>query len=80
MRHGTWGRGAAAFPAALIAAILGGIVVLYIPGIAGMVVMLDLTPAQATMSIAPFIPGDLIKAALTSALYRARPDSVLSRG
>lgn len=77
-------RGAAVFPAALIAAILGGIVVLYIPGIAGMVAMLDLTPVQATVSMAPFIPGDLIKAgltaALTSALYRARPGSVLSRG
>lgn len=77
-------RGAAVVPAALIAAILGGIVVLYIPGIAGMVAMLDLTPAQATLSMAPFIPGDLVKAgltaALTAALYRARPESVLSRG
>lgn len=76
-------RGAPVFPAAIIAAVIGGIVVLYIPGILGMVAMLDLTVTQATLSMAPFIPGDLIKAglaaALTSALYKARPSSVLSR-
>ena len=71
-------------PAALIAAILGGILVLYVPGILGMVAMLELTPAQATVSMLPFIPGDLIKAGLaavlTASLHRARPASVLSRG
>lgn len=77
-------RRAAVFPAALIASMLGGIVVLYVPGILGMVAMLDLTPLQATISMAPFIPGDLLKAglaaALTASLYKARPASVLSRG
>ena len=76
-------RGTPVFPAAIIAAILGGIVVLYIPGILGMSAMLDMTLTQATVSMAPFIPGDLIKAGLaaglTAALYKARPSSVLSR-
>src|SRR6056297_203200 len=76
-------RGTPVFPAALIAAILGGILVLYIPGILGMAAMLDMTVTQASLSMAPFIPGDLIKAglaaALTASLYKARPTSVLSR-
>lgn len=77
-------RRAPVFPSALVAAVLGGILVLYVPGILGMVVMLDLTPVQAAVSMAAFVPGDLIKAglaaALTASLYKARPASVLSRG
>jgi biotin transport system substrate-specific component len=76
-------RKAPVFPAALLAAVLGGIVVLYIPGILGMMVMLNLTLKQAAISMLPFIPGDVIKAglaaALTASLYKARPASVLSR-
>lgn len=66
-----------------VAAAMGGIVVLYIFGIAGMSVMLDKTPAQAALLTAAFVPGDMLKAVLagmiTSALARARPASVPSR-
>lgn len=70
-------------PAAGIAAALGGIPVLYIPGILGMMVMLDMSAGKAAVSMLPFIPGDLIKAvlagAITAALARARPGLVASR-
>lgn len=67
----------------MVGAVLGGIVVLYIPGIIGMSIALDKSLAEAAGFATPFIPGDIIKAVLagfvTSALARARPDSVLSR-
>lgn len=69
--------------AALLASALGGIVTLYVPGIAGMAIVLDKSLAQAAALALPFIPGDLVKAViaglLTGALARARPGSVLSR-
>ena len=68
---------------AIIAATVGGIVVLYIPGIIGMAIVLDKPLPEAAALALPFIPGDLIKAAiagvLTSALAKARPASLLSR-
>lgn len=69
--------------AAGLAASLGGIVVLYLFGIMGMMMMLQKGPLEATMLVAAFIPGDIIKAVLagliTAGLLRARPRSVLSR-
>ncbi|KAF0675922.1 biotin transporter BioY [Profundibacterium mesophilum] len=66
-----------------IASVIGGIVVLYVPGIIGMAAMLDKTLPQASLLALPFIPGDLVKAVLaglvTAALARARPGAVLSR-
>ncbi|MCX7566685.1 biotin transporter BioY [Sulfitobacter sp. F26169L] len=69
--------------AAGIAAILGGVVVLYVFGIAGLAIALDRPVGQAALLVTAFIPGDIIKAVLaaliTAALYRARPNSVPSR-
>lgn len=77
---GLWMERVAPRPTALhgfLAASLGGIVVLYAFGIIGMSVALGISPWQALILTAAFIPGDLIKAAvagmITAALWRARP-------
>lgn len=66
-----------------VAAVVGGIIVLYAFGIPGMAIMLDKTLVESTALITAFIPGDVIKAALagmlTAALVKVRPASVLSR-
>lgn len=66
----------------IAAAMLGGVVVLYIPGILGMAIALDLPVVEAGLLVLAFVPGDLVKAVIagliTSYLVRARPDSVLS--
>ncbi|SEK75101.1 biotin transporter BioY [Pacificibacter marinus] len=68
---------------AAIASVVGGIIVVYIFGVIGMSYTLNKTIPEATMLVTAFIPGDLIKAivagAVTVALYKARPKSVLSR-
>lgn len=70
--------------AAGIAAIIGGVVVLYIFGITGLSLVLDRSVAEAALLVTAFIPGDLVKAVLagliTAALHRARPHAVMSRG
>lgn len=69
--------------AAGIAAFVGGVVVLYAFGISGLAIVLDKSLAEAALLVTAFIPGDAIKAVLaaliTAAVYRARPDSVISR-
>jgi biotin transport system substrate-specific component len=69
--------------AAGVAAIVGGVLVLYVFGIAGLAIVLGKTVGDAALLVTAFIPGDLIKAVLaaliTAALYRARPNSVPSR-
>ncbi len=69
--------------AAMLGAVLGGIIALYIPGIIGMAIVLDKSLPVAAGFALPFIPGDLIKAIVaglaTEALARARPASILSR-
>lgn len=69
--------------AAGIAAIVGGIVVLYVFGIAGLAIVLERSVGEAALLVTAFLPGDFIKAIIagliTAALYRARPRSVLSR-
>jgi len=76
-------RGMNAGIAAGVAAVIGGVVVLYIFGIAGLAWVLEKPVGQAALLVTAFIPGDLIKAGLaaviTAALARARPDSLLSR-
>ncbi|MEM8956697.1 MAG: biotin transporter BioY [Pseudomonadota bacterium] len=71
------------FWAASLGAALGGIVALYLPGIAGMALTLDKSFGEAAFLATPFLPGDAIKAVLagsiTATLMRARPESVLSR-
>lgn len=71
-------------PAALIGAVLGGIVVLHILGIIGMSVMMqDKTLSEVIMFDVPFLPGDAIKAALaaliTHTIAQMRPSALLSR-
>lgn len=70
-------------PAAGIAALIGGVGVLYVFGIFGMMMVLERGPVDAALLVTAFIPGDIIKAVLagiiTAALMRARPRSVLSR-
>ncbi|MFT6426546.1 MAG: biotin transport system substrate-specific component [Celeribacter sp.] len=77
LRFGSLGVVAAA------ASVVGGVIVVYIFGVIGMSVVLDKTIPEATLLVTAFIPGDLIKAiaagAITVALYKARPNSVLSR-
>lgn len=64
-------------------ALIGGIIVLYAFGIPGMALALGKTLPEATLFATPFLPGDLIKAALagliTQAIARMRPSAVLSR-
>ncbi len=68
---------------AIFASIVGGIIVLYAFGIVGMSIVLDRTLVEAAALVTAFIPGDVAKAVvagiLTAALYKARPQSVLSR-
>ncbi len=69
---------------ASLAAVAGGIVALYLIAVPYYMIMkpAGLTEAMLT-AMAPFMPGDLIKAfiagILTGALAKARPSSVLSR-
>lgn len=69
--------------AAMIASIIGGVLVLYAFGISGMAIVLGRSLPEAALLVTAFIPGDVIKAVLagliTAALYRARPRSVMSR-
>ncbi len=66
-----------------VAALIGGVVVLYIFGITGLAVMLDKSMSDVALLVTAFLPGDAIKAVLagliTAALYRARPHAVASR-
>ncbi|MFM2281269.1 MAG: hypothetical protein RLZZ444_3500 [Pseudomonadota bacterium] len=68
---------------AFAGAVLGGIAVLYIFGIAGMAIVLQKSLVESSLLATPFLVGDLIKAAITGlvtqAIYRMRPASVLSR-
>jgi biotin transport system substrate-specific component len=68
---------------AFAGAALGGIVVLYIFGIAGMAITLNKTVWEASLFATPFLIGDLVKAVIaalvTQALYRMRPGVVLSK-
>ncbi len=52
--------------AAFIACVIGGIVVLYAIGVPGLALNTSLTLSKATAVMLPFIPGDVIKAVLTS--------------
>jgi biotin transport system substrate-specific component len=64
-------------------ALIGGVVVLYVFGVAGMMLATGLSMTQAVATLGAFIPGDLIKAVIaglvTRTVYRARPSVVLTR-
>lgn len=70
-------------PAAILASILGGILVLYLFGVTGMAITLDKSFADAAKLVMIFIPGDVLKAViaglLTAGLERARPGTLMSR-
>lgn len=63
--------------------ILGGIVVMYVFGIAGMMLRGDMTVAAATAANVVYLPGDLLKALVTAAVaaqvHRAYPALLASR-
>lgn len=77
-----WRRPPVALAAGL-ASVIGGIFGLYAFGVAGMALTLGKSYYEAALLVTVFLPGDLLKAAvagaLTSALFKARPASVLSR-
>ena len=61
----------------LLITILGGIVVIYAVGVAGMILRTDLTLGAALAANGVFVPGDLAKAVVTAVVaqqvHRARP-------
>lgn len=68
---------------AMIASVIGGIVVLYAFGIVGMSIVLQKSLTEAAVLVVAFFPGDVAKAIvaglLTTSLARVRPRSILSR-
>ncbi len=68
---------------ASVAAVIGGIVVLYGFGVVGMAWKLGKTLPEATLLLVPYLLGDALKAGVagmvTAAVYRARPAALLSR-
>lgn len=69
--------------AAIMGSVIGCILVLYFFGVIGLAARTDLDILGATIAMAPYIVGDLIKAVLTGlitkALFQARPEWVLTR-
>lgn len=76
-------RGLPIFPAALIAALGGGLIVIYAIGVPWLAWRANLTLTQAILGGLVFVPGDLIKAiacaAITSAVQRHAPTALASR-
>ncbi|MGV8953380.1 MAG: biotin transporter BioY [Cypionkella sp.] len=69
--------------AATSGAVIGGILVLHVFGIAGMALVLGKTLPEAALLATPFLIGDAIKAVLagliTQAIAQMRPEALLSR-
>lgn len=59
------------FPAALVAAIAGGIFVVYGCGIAGLMIVAHMGALQAMLATTVFLPGDLVKAFAAAFLAKA---------
>jgi len=76
-------RTQAVFASAILAAVVGGVGVVYALGIAGMVLKTGMSPAAAFSAMLVFVPGDLIKAVLVAlvaqTVARGLPDALLSR-
>lgn len=70
-------------PVALVAAVVGGILVLYPLGIIGMSALGSLSPLDAAKACLIFIPGDTIKAVLVAlvaqTVARGLPEALVSR-
>lgn len=58
-------------PSALIAAIVGGVLVVYGCGIVGLMIVAHMGALQAMLATAVFLPGDLVKALAAAFLARA---------
>jgi biotin transport system substrate-specific component len=75
--------GPALLAAAFGSAVLGGVVVVYAFGIAGLMLIAKLTPLQAALASTAFIPGDLIKCAICAfvvqTVFRGLPGWRLAR-
>jgi biotin transport system substrate-specific component len=54
----------------VVANVLGGIVILYVPGILGIALMGKLSLEAAAAAALVFVPGDLVKAVLAAVLAR----------
>ncbi len=59
------------FPAALVAAIVGGILVVYGCGIIGLMIVAQMGALQAMLATAVFLPGDLVKSLAAAFLAKA---------
>ena len=75
-----------AAPLALVSgvgSVVGGVIVLYVFGIAGLAIVLGKSIPEAALLVIAFLPADFVKAILagviTAALAKARPQSILSR-
>lgn len=68
MRRFASRRGAALVGGAFVASLLGGIVVVYAFGIAGLALIAQLPLAKAALASAAFLPGDLVKCGLSAAV------------
>ncbi|WP_346893176.1 biotin transporter BioY [uncultured Roseibium sp.] len=70
-------------PAAALAALIGGVGVVYLFGVPGMAYMAKMSLVDASKICAAFIPGDLIKVAITAVvaetIARGLPRALLSR-
>ena len=66
-----------------LSSIMGGIVILYIPGLIGMMINAGMSLNAAIVAVSVYLPGDILKVILativTSAIFKARPNSVLTR-
>ena len=66
-----------------LSTIVGGIVILYIPGLIGMMINAGMSLNAAVVAVSIYLPGDILKVILatvvTSAIFKARPASVLTR-
>lgn len=71
-------------PAAALAALIGGVGVVYLFGIPGVAIMAELPLVKAAIGSAAYIPGDLIKVAVTAVVAetvaRGLPRALISRG
>lgn len=76
-------RALAVLPSAAIAALVGGIGIVYAFGIPGLALMAGLSLEKAAMGVAIYIPGDLIKVAITAVIAqtvaRGLPRALFSR-
>jgi biotin transport system substrate-specific component len=71
------------FVAALVAAVVGGIVVEHLCGVIGLMAIARVNPLQALAATAVFVPGDVLKALaaafVAEAAYRSYPAAIACR-